>query len=197
MASSNDFETIQQTLQASNLPYDFTAYVQHIWAQGATDNAFQAFIHVAEILVGNIILTFPYSDEHKQYTDHYSSPTCPRPGLSSEELEAYYTERTERRKVVYPDLKRFADVDNSGFVTDQEGTDLRRIFECGLKVSHLVSLEGEDLDNLAGLVHMERSGCERCLVRYQDLLLALPDYVGTSLHLLPESILAQLPSEQA
>ncbi len=195
-SSMADAEAVGQALRSMGAPPDLTEYVQHIWSQGASDDAYQTLSHVANILVGNHILTFPYDPEHRQYGSKYTSLTCPRPGMSSDERDQYGQELLARCAPVYARLVRFADTDGSGFVTAAEAWEVRDSFECGLKVASLSLLEGDDLDKLSGLLFISREDCLTRLTRYQTFLEVFPDYIGASLIELPEMITTQLPDRR-
>jgi hypothetical protein len=126
---------IRDALEKLALPSDFIAHAEHLWSRGASDEAYSSLMHIARILVGNDTLTFPYDQERHQYVNRYEGTSCPRPELSRAELDQYYAEWKGRADAVYPRLRRFADTDDSGFITAVEGHEVRTSFEYGLTMS--------------------------------------------------------------
>jgi hypothetical protein len=74
------------------------------------------------------------------------SATCPKPDADTAEIKQWKELRLSETDVLVNELKRFADVDGSGFITTREAGEFRRLVEYGYLVAQVIRDEGPNLD---------------------------------------------------
>jgi hypothetical protein len=165
-------------------PPDLAAYIADVRAAGATEDAQGSLQTVAGIIAGDTILEYRKGDTG-EYGTSYSSTSCPKPGLSAEELAQLRKELADRRSPIFKVLRVVADADSSGFVSSKEGWSVRRTFEFGAELSFLVEKEGRDKDRLCKLLHVTASEFDASLEHYRAMVRAL---AGVPVRHLPSAV---------
>ncbi len=164
------------------LPADFSAYVEEVRRAGMTEDARGNLIMVAGIMVGDSVVDFPRDPASGGYGRAYRSTSCPAPGLSAEARAKLARELAARHGPVIERLRAVADADRSGFVSTNEGWELRRTFEFGAQLAALVPLEGADTAKLAKLMNLTPAEFERRVAAYGALVRA---FSGMDVRFLP------------
>lgn len=116
-------------------------YLEKIRASGMSEGAESAVRTVASIRVGQTLLMFDKEAETGRYDRVYRSGSCPLPGATSEQLEAWKKRTLEGTQKELDRLKPLADLDHSGFVTTEEGARFRNIFEFGVEAAYVCQHE--------------------------------------------------------
>jgi hypothetical protein len=174
------------------LPPDFVAYVEAVRAAGASESAQGDLKMVASILTGERVLEFPKDDDGDYTGESYRSKACPPPGLTPDQLDRWYDEKSKKLDPILAKLEELADADHSGFVTNPEAGDLRRAFIVGEKVAFLAEKETSDPHRLQELVRLEGTKFWTPLARYDSLVKALDGTPGISIRPLPPGLVRSL-----
>ena len=125
-------------------PPDLAEYIAKVRSAGLSENAESSVGMVARFVCGQSGFKLHKDESSGIYWVGMHSFTCPRPGLTEEELAAF-NERNEIERAAIVDLLRpIADADQSGFVSSDEGWILRTVYEFGMKAGYVVSVEGSD-----------------------------------------------------
>lgn len=173
--------------QATPVPADLAAYIEEIRQSGCTESAGSELQGVAGILVGETILTFPRDPSGRTYGNSYrsSEDSCALPGPSSPKPEALRTDRERTKQAVLSRLRVVADTDHSGFVSTNEGSHLRRVYEFGAKAAFLTSQEGRKKADLLDLLHVSEAELGSLSAEYRDLAASLSGLSNLSLPEIP------------
>ncbi len=163
-------------------PPDYLSYIAEVKAAGATEDAQAELLMVAGMMAGETVLEFPKNEETGNYGMKYNSTTCPRPGLSKEELARLRKESDDRIAPILKTLRSVADADHSGFISSKEGSAVRRTFEFGARLSYLAKAEGPDRNRLCKLLPVTPAEFDRQLLAYAAFVKA---FSGTPVRYLP------------
>lgn len=173
--------------QATPVPADLAAYFEEIRQAGCTESARDSLEMVAGILVGDTILSFPMDPSGRTYGNYYrsSEDSCPLPDPSSPRPEALQTDRERTKHAVLGRLRVVADTDRSGFVSTNEGSHLRRVYEFGIKAAFLTSQEGRNRADLLDLLHVSESELGSLSAEYRALAASLSGLSDLTLPSIP------------
>ena len=171
-------------------PPDLVAYVEKVRSAGATEDAQGSLHMVAGIMTGDTLLQFPKDSDSGEYGNSYMNTSCPKPGLSTQELAQLRKESEDRTRPVLKVLRTVADSDTSGFISTAEGWALRRNFEFGAKLAFLVEKEGKDRERLLKLLHVTPEEFASKLAAYSRLVAA---FSGTPVRFLPPAPVLAAP----
>ena len=127
------------------VPKDLISYINKVKEAGISEVGEFQVKAVAYILSGATQISFRYDSLAGSYLPMYVSTVCPNPESDTkEEIEKKQIRLNLSDKISY-ELKKFADIDSSGFVSTEEATRFRSIIEFGFLVNQLI---GEDKNNL-------------------------------------------------
>ena len=125
------------------------------------DDAYFSLREVAAIQLGFILISYDLDDESGQCQTRFSNVACPSDLADPEQLKAdLKLQQDELHKQVLL-LAPAADEDGSGFVSREEGTRFKDLFEFGHLAAHCFGEENPDLSKLAlatGLEFEEAAG---------------------------------------
>jgi hypothetical protein len=161
---------------------DFTAYVEQIRKWGMTEDARGSIRMIASVEAGTTLLSYQKDDSSGAYWTRYTSTSCPKPDMSETERQELRDELEARIAPLMEKLRPVADMDNSGFVTTEEGAQFRAIVEFGYKASHVLTEEDRDLKKTCAGLSMNEDRFREQVKQYKELLvkawaagLELPD----------------------
>lgn len=126
-------------------PEDLAEYVAAIRACGISESAQGDIRMIASIRAGTTILKFVKDEASGIYFQQYTSSECPKKNATPEEIAEFRRAREEQVNPELELLKPIADVDNSGFVSTEEGIQFRRMYEFGMKANEVLSIEAGEL----------------------------------------------------
>jgi hypothetical protein len=132
----------------------------------ASEEALARLVNVAELRTGITVLTFNI-DPKLGCTESYGSSVCPFPGKNR--LQAIHA---AGRNDIDPEIKRLwavADLDDSMFVTDEEGLRFRTLVDFGLMLNFLAK-RTRSVARLAPLMRLEPEEFRTRLQEYKDFV---------------------------
>lgn len=123
-------------------PPDLVSYIEKIRAQGITDSGKSQIMMVVVIRLGQSTLTFDEDAQTGRYAPTFQSATCPVPGADPAETAQWQAELAAARDAEFVALRPLADSDGSGFVSSEEASTFRSVFELGLLAQGVVEKHG-------------------------------------------------------
>jgi hypothetical protein len=148
---------------------ELAGYLEKIRASGMSEGAESSVRMVASIRVGQTLLTFDKEAETGRYDRLYRSGSCPLPGATPAQLEAWKKRTLEGTQKELARLKPLADLDRSGFVTTEEGAQFRRIFEFGVETAYICQHEPCTPTSVSHAFGLATPTVSDLLSSYQDL----------------------------
>lgn len=159
---------------------ELSAYLEQIREWGMTEVARMHLRTIASIMSGGLLLSFEKDAKSGAYFTRYTSASCPSPETSEAELQRLQKEREARVLPLLTKLQSIADMDDSGFVTTEEGVECRELVEFGYRAAHVLNEEGHDMEKIcAGLSVNEEQVRERAK-KYKKVL-AKAGFAGVGL----------------
>jgi hypothetical protein len=114
-------------------------YIEHVREVRMAAMAEGQVRTVASILLGYSTLTFKRDEASGQYWGTFTSTTCASPDADPEVVRRETEARNVKMNELLLELHSLADLDGSGFVTDQEATTFRKQVEAGFLAAQLAS----------------------------------------------------------
>jgi hypothetical protein len=148
---------------------DLESYIATIRAERMTESARGMLMTVTAIRTKWTLLTLEKDEATGFYMRSYDTSTCGLPGADPKKLEAQKqelmaaTEREARR------LQPLADLDGSGFVTTEEGSRFRQLYELALIAAHVCEQEECAVATLAKATGRPPATVEESLAGFRTL----------------------------
>lgn len=121
-------------------PADFREFVEEARQLGMSDAAYQNLSVVAGALAQTDVIQ-PVKTEDGAYGMNFISSYCPKPGADPAEVQKLMAEGSAKLKAQLPKVRKWADLDGSGFVSKKEASQTRDLYEFGLQVAFAVEQE--------------------------------------------------------
>jgi hypothetical protein len=150
-------------------PPELADYLEKIRASGMSEGAESSLRMIASLRIGQTLLTFEKEAETGLYGRTYTSGTCPRPGMTPEQLEALKKTTLESSQKEMDRLKPLADLDHSGFITTEEGARFRSIVEFGIEAAYICQHEPCTPASVSHALGIAKPAFSDLLSRYQDV----------------------------
>ncbi|MBU1701801.1 MAG: hypothetical protein KJ970_15130 [Candidatus Eisenbacteria bacterium] len=147
---------------------DFEAYIATIRESGMTETAQSQVRMVASIRTGLSVLSFPKNEEEESYFMQYLSGSCPNPEATPDEIQLWRASLYAKLEPEYQELRRLADADQSGFVSTEEATRLRNMYEFGVMVTFVFDNTRQDIPATARGLGLTVEQLRSRLVEYEE-----------------------------
>ena len=137
-------------------------------------DAYYALREVAGVQLGHVSITYRVDEATGRYTPRFMNKACPNPEADpaqlKNKLEALQDELHKQVILLQPG----ADTDDSGFVSADEGTRFRDLFEFGHLIAHRLESGAVGPAELARAAGMGTDEAARDLQAYRELLADCP-----------------------
>ncbi|HVF58329.1 MAG TPA: hypothetical protein VNJ70_00725 [Thermoanaerobaculia bacterium] len=148
---------------------DLESYLQKIRADGMTESAYRSLMMVASLRTGWSTMTLEKDPENGFYMRSYGSSTCDVPGADPALIAAKKKELSEATEHELRRLRPLADFDGSGFVTTEEGSRFRQLYELALTAEHVCAEEECTVQALASATARPAATVEESLAGFRTL----------------------------
>lgn len=148
---------------------ELSEYLEAIRASGMSEGAQTSIRNVATLRTKQTLLTFEKDAESGHYGRVYRSGACPIPGATPQQLEAWKKQMLARAQPEVNRLRPLADLDQSGFVTTEEGGRFRATYELGMEVSYICQHEPCTLKSVSQAMGTTPSALSDSLRDYRTL----------------------------
>ena len=139
-----------------------------------TEGAYYSLREVASVQLGHVLITYSVDETSSRLLARYSNEACPNlqadPALLRKQLEDLQDELQVQILLLGPG----ADMDHSGFVTEEEGTRFRDLFTFGHLAAHCRENGITDLDGMARAAGLGIEETARNLMDYRELVAGYP-----------------------
>ena len=128
-------------LAGAGEPSDLKQYIAEIRTSMMSESARSSVGTMAGIHLGHTTLEYQEDPASGRYWPSYMSNFCPKPGADPSEVKDI---RAELKMAVDQEIKvlrPMADLDDSGFVTSEEGSKLRQLVEFGYLAAAVIENE--------------------------------------------------------
>lgn len=164
-------------------PADFRAFVEAARASGMSEMAADRLLMVAGFLAKTDLIE-PLRMEDGRYALSLSSAYSPKPGTDPAELRKIEAEMVARREMQIPKVRSWADLDGSGFVSEQEAAELEGLVELRLQAAFVAEQEKtRDGWKIADALHIPHADFERRWQKHEVLRERYGDEFGPRLDL--------------
>ncbi len=165
---------------------ELTKYLESIRTSGMSEGAQTSIRAVAALRTKQTLLTFEKDAESGFYSREYRSGACPIKGATPQQLDAWRKKLVAGTQPEVNRLRALADLDQSGFVTTEEGERFRSTYELGMEVSYICQHEPCTLKSVSQALGVSPSALSDSLKTYRDLCeraakLHLPGFVSVHL----------------
>lgn len=158
----------QTEKQQSN---ELEAYIAQIREWRMTEFARMSLRSVASVLNGNTILTFIRYEEGGAYGKRYESASCPDPNMGADERQKMQAEYELKIDPIVKMLHPLADKDHSGFVSAEEGAQLRDLVEFAYQAQFLASQEDANSEQFFSGMGMDEERFKQRVAEYNEVFL--------------------------
>jgi hypothetical protein len=148
---------------------DLAAYLEQIRASGISEVGKADLATIASICAGGTLLEYRMDEASGRYWPGYMSTTCPKPNADPPEIERWKQLTRSESDVLVGKLKRFADADESGFVTTREASDFRFLVEYGYLVAQVIRDQGAKMELVVRASGKDLETATRDIARYRAL----------------------------
>jgi hypothetical protein len=135
----------EQGTVSTTEPEDFRVLVETARARGMSEDAYSTLKMIAGMRAKSTLLSFVKNHGRGGYRTWYTAALGSNSGADPEEVRKLRAQQREKEEAVMPSLKKWADLDGSGFVSSKEADRLRRLYEFGPMV-HFVAAEEKTRD---------------------------------------------------
>jgi hypothetical protein len=149
---------------------ELNAYLEQIRDWGMTEVARMHLRMIASTIAGGTLLSFYKDGESGAYYTRYTSAFCPSPEMSDIERQRVQKEQEAKVLPLINKLQPIADMDDSGFVTTEEGAEFREIVEFGYRAAHVLNEEGHDMEQISAGLSMNEEQVRERAKKYQKFL---------------------------
>ena len=156
-------------------PEDLTSYINRVKESGISEVGEFQVKAVAYILSGATQLTFRYDSLAGSYLPMYVSTVCPNPEADTEEEAEKKQIRLNISEKISEELRQFADMDSSGFVSTEEASRFRSISEFGFLVNQLIGENKNSLNMIAVASRKDTATVRRDIEEYLRLARRIRD----------------------
>jgi len=150
-------------------PEDLISYINKVKKGGISEVGEFQVKAVAYILSGATQLTFRYDSLACSYLPMYVSTVCPNPEVDTKEEAEKKQIRLNLSDKISEELKEFADMDSSGFVSTEEASRFRNIIEFGFLVNQLISEKKISLNMIAAASRKDTTTARKDIEEYLNL----------------------------
>jgi hypothetical protein len=116
-----------------------------------------------------MIMTYPKDPESGRYGNSYASAACPKPNPTPEEAARFREQFDVPLEKELVSLKAYADLDSSGFVSTDEASHFRMLYEFGLKAAFVMGEVGHSPDAVAKAMGLTRDQVLKSAASYNEL----------------------------
>ena len=142
---------------------DYIEHVREVRMEAMAEIQVQT---IASILAGYSTLTYRRDEASGQYWPSFGSTTCPSPDADPDVVQRESALRKVRLDELVLELHRLADLDGSGFVTEQEASKFRTRVEVGFLAAQLASEGPLTVQRVAGALGVSDAVAEERLSAY-------------------------------
>lgn len=138
------------------------------------ENAYYSLREVAGVQLGHVVITYRVDEASGRCQPRFRNEACPNPEADPEQLkrqmDALQDELHQRIRLLGP----CADMDNSGYVTTEEGSRFLDLFEFGHLAAQCYEKEAVEPAELAIAAGLEIEEAARNLQDYRELVVGCP-----------------------
>ena len=150
---------------------ELEAYIAQIREWRMTESARMSLRSVAGVLTETTILSFIKIEDSGMYGKRYESTSCPNPNMDATERKNRQSEYESKINPILKKLHPLADRDNSGFVTDEEGAQLRNLIEFAYQALYVASQEGANSEQFYTGMNLDKERFKQRVAEYNEVLL--------------------------
>jgi hypothetical protein len=151
-------------------PPELEAYLATIRTSRMSEVARQALKSVAVVRVRQTLLTFEKDEATGYYDRVYRTTACPLPGANPKQLNAWQEKLDQAAAKEIDRIRPLADLNSSGFISTDEGSKFRKLYEMGLEAAFICKREPCTLEALSSATGKPAESLGEALSAYRSLL---------------------------